>query len=164
MWRPGFPYVERYRAVLAGAHRRLCVYSWVHRGTRERPGLVLGLDRGGACHGVAFRIQPEDRAEVVAYLRAREQVTKVYVETERQVLLHGAGGQRVRALTYVVDRANPQYAGVLPVEDQLAVVRGAHGVSGANPDYILSTVAHLREIGIRDLRLERLASELVKGI
>ena len=84
MWRPGFPYVERRLARLFGAHRALCVYSWVHRGTREKPGLVLGLDRGGACRGVAYpRRAARNGTAVVAYLREREQVTSVYLERMR---------------------------------------------------------------------------------
>src|SRR5436305_15171687 len=77
MWRPGFEFVERVPARLIGEHRALCVYSFVHRGTPEKPGLVLGLDRGGACRGVAFRVAAEHRASSVGYLREREQVTSV---------------------------------------------------------------------------------------
>src|SRR5215470_9364387 len=111
MWRPGFDFIERVEARLIGAHRSLCVYSFVHRGTPERPGLVLGLDLGGACRGVAFRVTAADRAKTIAYLRAREQVTMVYRESIRRVWLEGDPQRQVSALCYVVDRSHPQYAG-----------------------------------------------------
>src|SRR6185436_8922605 len=96
MWRPGFDYVERIDARLIGAHRALCVYSFVHRGTPERPGLVLGLDRGGACRGIAFRVSAPNRPATLAYLRAREQVTKVYRESVRSVWLQNDPQHRVQ--------------------------------------------------------------------
>jgi cation transport protein ChaC len=158
MWRPGFPFVERRHAHLHGYHRALCVVSHVHRGTPERPGLVLGLDRGGRCHGVAFRVAAEEAQETVEYLRAREQVTGVYLERRLPVRL--AGGERVGALAYTVDRAHPQYAGRLPEDDLLRLVRQGVGVSGANPDYVRSTHAHLLEMGVTDPVLAHLAAEL----
>src|ERR1700716_2967019 len=78
MWRPGFDHLERVEARLIGAHRALCVYSFVPGGTPERPGLVLARDRGGACRGIAYRVAAAEREKTVAYLRAREQVTMVY--------------------------------------------------------------------------------------
>src|SRR5262249_61152549 len=112
---------------LEGRHGGLCVYSFVHRGTPERPGLVLGLDRGGACRGIAYRVARALRAETIAYLRAREQVTMVYLETWRDVLVAGKPERRVRALVYVVDRGHAQYAGRLDLEQQLRHLPQEHG-------------------------------------
>lgn len=159
MWRPGFDYLEEV-AKLPGAHRALCVYSHVHRGTPEQPGLVLGLDRGGACRGLAFRVAPSNREAVVNYLRAREQVTSVYRETVRPVALGGGAEKRALALCYLVDRAHPQYAGKLTNERLLEFVQKGNGQSGANPDYVLATVKELETLGIRDATLEWLAARL----
>jgi len=158
IWRPGFPFVERRPARLAGAHRALCVYSWVHRGTPERPGLVLGLDRGGTCRGVAFRVAALDRDAVVDYLREREQVTSVYLERLREIRFDDGG--RAEALTYVVDRHHGQYAGKLEEDTQFTIIAGAAGRSGANRDYVVNTAAHLAELGMPDRLLSRLAARL----
>jgi glutathione-specific gamma-glutamylcyclotransferase len=158
MWRPGFPFLERRHAHLHGYHRALCVFSHVHRGTPEKPGLVLGLDRGGRCHGVAFRVAAQEAAETVRYLREREQVTAVYLERRLPVRL--ADGGKVAALAYVVDRRHPQYAGRLPEEELLRLVRQGVGVSGANPDYVRSTHWHLLEMGVTDPVLAHLAAAL----
>lgn len=155
MWRPGFPYLSAEPAVLPGRHRRLCVFSWHHRGTPERPGLVLGLDRGGACRGLVFRVDPAERDTVLAYLRAREQVTAVY--DERVVRVRTPGGETLDAVTYVVNRRHPQYAGRLDLATQLATVRGARGASGPNEEYVLQTAAHLDEMGVPDPDLAALA-------
>jgi cation transport protein ChaC len=77
MWRPGFDFLERRNARLVGAHRALCVYSFVHRGSPEKPGLVLGLDRGGNCRGIAYRVASDLRTKTIEYLRSREQATRV---------------------------------------------------------------------------------------
>ena len=160
MWRPGFAHVERVPARLVGLHRALCVYSFVHRGTPEKPGLVLGLDRGGACRGIAYRVVRSQGAATIAYLRAREQVTMVYREAWRDVLVGGEPERRVRALVYVVDRGHPQYAGRLDLEQQLHHVRQGHGNSGANRDYVLATVSEIEAQGFRDAGLHLLAEQL----
>jgi len=160
MWRPGFDFVEQVPARLIGEHRALCVYSFVHRGTPERPGLVLGLARGGACRGVAFRVPEEKREATIAYLRAREQVTSVYREVLRSVWLENDAKQRVSALVYVVDRGHVQYAGRLSLHEQLSHVRQGHGQSGANRDYVTATVKAIEAQGFRDAQLHRLAMML----
>lgn len=159
MWRPGFDYLRSEPALVHGYHRSLCVYSFVHRGTPEEPGLVLGLDRGGSCHGMAFQVAPEKWQDTVAYLRAREQVTSVYVEKQKTIRLTGSD-RHVEAVTYVVDRAHRQYAGVLSEDELLAHVRRGQGVSGHCMDYVMNTVTHLREMKIHDHRLERLMAGL----
>ncbi|MDG4903659.1 MULTISPECIES: gamma-glutamylcyclotransferase [unclassified Mesorhizobium] len=164
IWRPGFAHVETRRARLYGFRRSLCVYSFVHRGTRERPGLVLGLDRGGSCVGLAFRVPGDLRDEVLSYLRERELVTSVYLERTLDVRLDGAGqGGTVEAVAYIVDRAHEQYAGGLHAGHAAKVVRGAVGQSGRNEDYVLSTVEHLRALGIRDHWLEEVGRQVASS-
>jgi cation transport protein ChaC len=124
---------------------------------------VLGLDHGGACRGIAFKVAPSARAAVVNYLREREQVTSVYRETVRPVALGGGEEKRSHALCYLVDRSHPQYAGKLSNERQLELVKAGRGQSGANPDYVLATVKELETLGIRDATLEWLAARLKSG-
>ncbi|MEX0344585.1 MAG: gamma-glutamylcyclotransferase [Rhizobiaceae bacterium] len=160
IWKPGFAHTETQRAHLYGYRRALCIRSWVHRGTQQRPGLVLGLDRGGSCTGLAFRVPGELRDEVINYLRARELVTNVYLERELSVKLES--GERAVAIGYVVDRNHEQYAGALHVEEAVAGVRGSVGLSGRNEEYVTSTVEHLQALGIRDHWLEAVAHKLAE--
>ena len=160
MWRPGFDFLERRTARLVGAHRSLCVYSFVHRGTPEKPGLVLGLDRGGNCRGIAYRVPAGKRTTTIEYLRGREQVTMVYREVFRPVWLDDDPQSAVRALCYVVDRGHEQYAGRLTLEQRIHLVRRGHGRSGNNRDYVLATVKEIEAQGYRDRELHLLAERL----
>jgi len=163
MWRPGFDFLERVPARLIGLHRALCVYSFVHRGTPERPGLVLGLDRGGMCRGIAFRVAAEARERTVGYLRAREQVTTVYLETMRRIELEEEARRQVQALCFIVDRSHVQYAGRLTLAACVHHVRQGHGSSGPNRDYVLETVQALEALGYRETDLHLIAEKL-KGV
>jgi glutathione-specific gamma-glutamylcyclotransferase len=160
MWQPGFDFLEKVPAALIGAHRSLCIYSFHHRGTQDDPGLVLGLDEGGACRGVAFRVAEEHRQATLDYLRAREQVTEVYVERWKPVSLLDGSRRELEALCYMADRGHPQYAGRLSLERQAELVRQAMGMAGANIDYVLNTVRHLEAAGIHDAELMALAARL----
>src|SRR5882757_8114685 len=108
MWRPGFAFAERAAAVLQGRRRAFCIYSVHHRGTYERPGLVLGLAPGGAVRGAAFRVAEAEWPETYAYLREREQPTETYVEASRPLRL--ADGRRVASLVFLSDVHHPQWA------------------------------------------------------
>ncbi len=158
MWRPGFTFSLRCKAMLRGWRRSLCIYSHVYRGTPDKPGLVLGLDRGGACPGVAFRIEAHAREPTIRYLREREQPTAVYLE--RVVPISLESGERVSALTYVADRLHPQYAGRLTREAMLERIRAGTGKSGDNASYVTDTYDHLLTIGVRDRDLEWLTAHL----
>lgn len=158
MWRPGFAHVETVRARLYGYRRTLCIYSHVHRGTPDRPGLVLGLDAGGSCLGMAFRVPGAMTQEVMAYLREREMSNRVYHEKWRPLRL--ADGRTVPALVYVADRRHSQYAGGLSAADAAAIIASAHGEAGANIDYVVNTLTHLRDMRVRDHALEHVGDLL----
>jgi len=158
MWNPGFAFAERQQARLHGYRRSLCISSNFYRGTEERPGLVLGLERGGSCLGVAFRVRGSDRDPVMDYLRERELVTNVY--KERLVTVTLAEGRRATAVTYVADPAHEQYIGGLGVAESAVIIAAATGRSGPNTDYVFNTVRHLQEMGIRDSLLENIAKNV----
>jgi len=153
MWDPGFEYIESHQAKVHGYHRALCVYSHIYRGTPERPGLIVGLDRGGSCRGMAFRVASDRAAAVEAYLHEREMVTHVYRPRRLPVRLSLG---TVQALTYVADRHHPQFAGRLTQEEAMVLVRQGHGRRGSCIDYLRNTVRHLEELGIDEGWLHRL--------
>lgn len=154
MWRPGFVHLDRVVAVHQGRRRAFCIYSVHHRGTRERPGLVLGLAPGGSVRGIAYRVAEADWPEVHAYLVEREQPTETYVESVAPVRIEG--GRTVRATAFLSDRDHPQWAGDLTLEQQADLIAGARGLSGANIDYLRDLVGHLRAEGVHDRSMERL--------
>ncbi|MBU1374404.1 MAG: gamma-glutamylcyclotransferase [Alphaproteobacteria bacterium] len=154
MWRPGFPFAERRAATLHGRRRAFCIYSVHHRGTYERPGLVLGLAPGGACRGAAYRVAEADWAETYAYLLEREQPTETYIEARRDIRLDD--GKRVSSLVFMSDVHHAQWAGALTLERQAELIAGATGLSGRNVDYLRDLVEHLREMRVRDAGMERL--------
>lgn len=158
MWKPGFVFEEAHHARLVGYRRSFCIYSMHHRGTMQRPGLVLGLDRGGVCEGIAYRVAPERAAATLRYLREREQGSGVYRECNVPVELLKHAGQVVHALAFIVERAHPGYGGAQPLARQAHLIRGAEGISGPNIDYLVNTVRHLRELDIRERELERLVA------
>ncbi len=154
MWHPDFPHRETAPALLRGYHRALCIYSTRYRGTADSPGLVLGLDRGGSCRGLAFRVASEDAEAVRDYLWEREMLGYAYRAKWLPVrTTHGT----VRALTFVVDRMrHADYAGRLDDESLIERILRGRGQRGSSLEYLESTVRHLDELGIREGALHRL--------
>jgi glutathione-specific gamma-glutamylcyclotransferase len=158
IWDPGFPVAERRIGRVAGWHRSFCMRSIHHRGTVERPGLVLALDRAAAasCTGVAFHVAAGAEAATLEGLRARELVSSAYLEAWLPVVT--AEGV-LEALTYVIDPDHAQYCR-LDLEEQARIIATATGGRGANREYLWSTAAHLAELGIADPDLEWLAARV----
>lgn len=155
MWNPGFPYEEVRPAVVVGHHRGFYVWSHHYRGSPERPGLVLALDRGGMCRGMAYRVSARHRRQVLAYVFDREMVTHVY--TPMTVVARLEGGRRVLARTFAVDRQHHQCARGLSVDSMAALVVDRTGHAGPNRDYVLSTAVRLKALGVRDPLIEGVA-------
>ncbi len=158
MWNPGFPFTESATGRLYGYHRDLCVWSWHYRGNRQTPGLVLGLDQGGSCTGVSYRIDNNDRGAVLAYLQHRELNTEIYDVVCSPVLLDT--GRKVTALCFVVDRKKEQYTGRLSLGEVTRIVKSARGQRGENMEYVVNTYTHLQELGVRCRRLQEVVASL----
>lgn len=153
MWDPGFAAEQVRPARLAGYHRALCILSVRNRGTAERPGLVLGLDRGGSCQGLAMRVGAAQAAETRAALVARELSTNAYRARMVPVrLLHGEGmaAERIDALAFVARPDHPQYVQGLSAADQARLIRQGHGSYGSSLDYLRAVCRGLANRGIRD--------------
>jgi glutathione-specific gamma-glutamylcyclotransferase len=156
MWNPGFATPQTEPARLHGWHRAFCIYSHHYRGTPQKPGLILGLLPGGACRGKAHRLPRKDYDAVRRYLWDREiRNDGVYQETVRPI--HLGDDHVVEALVYLADRTHPQFAGKLALAAAARLVRQGRGVTGSNLAYVENTVTHLRQLGLRDTRLEELA-------
>ena len=152
MWNPGIPYVQWAPALVYGYHRALCIYSSRWRGTPERPGLVLGLDRGGACRGIAYRIKARDVTLALEALWEREMRRAVY---QPRLLRARLLGRHARVLTFIADPHHVGYAGKLSIRQTARLVATCSGDRGPNLEYIRRTVDHLSELGVSDHNLQR---------
>lgn len=152
MWSPGFQSPEHTTATIHGYHRALCIYSHTHRGTPVTPGLVMGLCRGGACRGMAFRLPAAGRRAVLEMLWRREMGNRVY--QVRVLKLRLADGRNARGLAFVADPQHRQFAGDLPLARTARLVAQGIGDRGRNIEYLDQTLAHLRALGVPDLHLE----------
>jgi len=158
MWDPGFGHIESHPARLYGFHRRLCLWSIRYRGTKEQPGLVLGLDRGGSCRGMAFKVSDRNIDTTIDYLFDREMISGSYSPVIKPVYLEN--GDMVQALTFVSIIGHPQYANRMEFSDLIAIIKEAKGPRGTNIEYLVNTVDHLSTLGIQNTELHRIAAAL----
>jgi cation transport protein ChaC len=156
IWNPAFHYVEQQPVLIRGWHRQFCLSTPIGRGTPERPGLVLGLDRGGSCRGVAFRIAEAEARTELELIWRREMVTGSYVP--RWVRLHGPGiPDNSFAIAFTINREARNYVRPVSEADTAQVIATAAGALGSCRDYLFDTVHGLEGFGIRDRHLNRIA-------
>ena len=157
LWNPLFPFLEARPATLRGVHRRFCLWSKASRGTIEQPGLVLGLQPGGACCGVVYRLPPREAKAELALLWRREMVTGAY--RPRWVSVR-SGTRTLAALAFIIDQSSPHYTGRLSIAQQAKALARAAGAFGSSADYLEHTRIALITHGIVDPYLEVLAMKV----
>jgi cation transport protein ChaC len=155
MWNPEMRFAEAVPARVHGYHRSFCLYSPEYRGTRDKPGLVLGLDRGGSCHGIAYRLPEASLADEIDRLWTREMTGGVYHLTRLAVTTPRG---RVSGYAFTVRRDSRDYAGRLTAEAAARIIANSAGDRGTGRDYLANTLRHLEALGIRDRGLRRIAA------
>ena len=153
MWSPGFQYQEKSVGLVRGYHRALCILSHRLRGTPERPGLVMGLCRGGSCWGMAFKVAERSTPQVLDELWKREMLNRVYLPRVMQVRI--AADRRVPALAFVADPAHPQFMRELDLHSRAQLVAQGIGERGHCTEYIRNTLEHMYALGVTDSHLAR---------
>ena len=157
MWNPAFESTEIRSGLVHGYHRQFCLWTPIGRGTPECPGLMLALERGGACRGLAMHIAPEKVENESRVIWLREMLSGAYhavwvtVRTDRG---------KVPAVTFVINREHQQYAGGVSRDDTVKALATAAGQLGRARDYLHNLVLHLDELGLRDGPMHRLYDEV----
>ena len=150
IWNPIFHFIEHRVGTVYGWHRRFCLWAPLGRGTPDNPGLVLGLDRGGSCRGIAYRIAATNVLSELLLLWRREMVVNSYIPRWVKVF---DGKQEIEAIAFIVNRHHPTYAGNISLETTVNSIATAGGKIGSSADYLIQTVDGLISAGIKDKQL-----------
>ena len=159
IWNPLIHFCAKRIGIVRGNHRSFCLWSHTGRGTVAKPGLTLGLERGGCCRGVAYRIEEGQAAHELEIVWRREMLTGAYAP--RWLKVETADGP-LHAIAFLINRGHTRYAGRLPEQKIIDTIAEAHGPLGRCATYLFNTVAHLEELGIGDQRLKRLRDQVAK--
>lgn len=162
IWNPALEFDDRRLARIHGWHRSFCLSTVAGRGTPEAPGLVLALDRGGACTGAAFHIPEPLVSRELELLWRREMLSGSY--QPRWVPLRAPDNTRYGpAITFTIRRDGPYYTPRLPDSHLIPRLATTAGALGSSADYLLHTRDSLRSLGIHDPGIERLAAAVEKA-
>lgn len=157
IWNPEIDFESASLGTVFGYHRNFCVVSTKYRGTPSKPGVVLGLDRGGSCVGVTYKLNSSSKQASLKALYEREMLNEIYCPKMICVLLEG--GQKIKALTFTANRQSQAYQ-YLSDAQILARLRHCSGERGPNKDYAVNTFHALKAKGVIDRHLERLTAQL----
>ena len=166
IWKPEIEHVDEQRGSARGWHRAFCFRMLRYRGTPEQPGLMMALDRGGQCQGVLYTLPEVNLEGQLERLFRREFTLKPVNSMPRWISVQTPSGS-IPALTFVINRVSPVYAGRLSLEEVAEVLARSCGQWGTGAEYLLNTVSHLEAKGIRDSnlwRLQRLVAERIDRI
>ena len=163
IWDPGFIFETSEIAELKGYKRSFSMWSIHHRGTVDRPGLVLALEQhmNSSCKGVVFEVSPKNSSQALLYLRERELVSSAYEETEVEINLSSLK-QSIKAITFVIKKDHDQYC-QLTLDEQARVIAQAEGGRGRNDEYLLNTEEKLMELGIISSDMRYLVQQVRKN-
>lgn len=154
IWNPIVQYEETKMALIYGYHRRFCMWTTIGRGSPDCPGLVLGLDKGGATKGMIFRIKAEKAAEELDILWRREMMADSYKPVWVRAFTDDGP---VKALTFAMRRDRPIFAPPMPLAQTADIIAKAVGFVGPCHDYLENTNQALISVGIYDRQMMRLA-------
>ncbi len=157
IWNPTIHFLEKRIGAIRGYHRSFCLWTHAGRGTAAQPGLMLGLERGGSCRGVAYRIAEAQVETELEVIWRREMVTGSYAPRWVKVATDAGA---VHALAFAINQEHPRYAGTLPEERVVEAITHASGQLGPCATYLFNTVAHLEALGIHDRRLSRIREQV----
>lgn len=158
IWNPEFEFEECHKVCIDGYHRAFCINSHTYRGTPDSPGVVLGLDEGGRCEGIVYRVKAGDEARIMDQIYQREMVSEVY--RPKVLNLRLPDGRQIQALTFVACQQDSHGYLPGPRSEVLRRLRESVGCRGSNREYALNTQAALQEWGIRDPELDALIAEM----
>lgn len=158
IWNPAFHYAEKVIGRVHGYHRRFCLWTQLGRGTAENPGMVLALEQGGSCSGLAFRIAPENIEEEFDVIWRREMVSGAY--RPKWMTIRSLDGRHLSGVTFVINHDHPRYAGSVDEATRIKAIATASGPLGRCCDYLFNTVDHLQELGVADKQLARLCQQV----
>jgi len=157
IWNPAFHFVERRTALVRGYHRQFCLWARAGRGSPQSPGLMLALERGGSCHGVAYRIAPEHVETELDVVWRREMLTGAYRAV--WVMVRTPDGPE-HAIAFAANHKHERYVRGLDVDETVRFLATGKGPLGTCCDYLFDTVSHLTHLGIRDRRMEALVERV----
>jgi len=165
IWNPEYPVDRVVQGTAYGWHRAFCMRIERFRGSRDQPGLMMGLERGGSCRGIIQEITTLKPWEILNVLVRREMITKPCTYSARWLPIRTPEGT-VSAISFTIDRAGRFYEGGLSLEAVAGRLAGAVGHWGTNAEYLMNTIQHLEMYGIRDRNmcvLEKLVAERIQS-